>query len=108
MSASGLKKLTVAHLRGSVLPFVLPFEEGKKLMVVYGENASGKSTFCDAFEFLGKGKVGSLENRGLGKTNRYWHSIGKNASDVSVILETTSSNCKATIGKTDVIVTPPE
>lgn len=109
MSAGGaLKQLKIEHLRGSVAPFSLPFEKGKKLTVIYGENGTGKSTICDAFEFLGKGKVGSLENRGLGKTNRYWHSIGKNASDVSVILETTGSNCKATIGKADVVVTPPE
>jgi len=44
-------KLTIKHLRGSVLPFVLPFESGKKLTVVYGENGSGKSTICDALEF---------------------------------------------------------
>lgn len=109
MSDSGsLKQLIIEHLRGSVALFSLPFEKGKKLTVIYGENATGKSTICDAFEFMGKGKVGSLENRGLGKTNKYWHSIGKNASDVSVSLETTSTKCKATIGKTDVIVMPPD
>lgn len=108
MSAGALKQITIEHLRGSVVPFSLPFEKGKKLTVVYGENASGKTTICDAFEFLGKGKVSSLENRGLGKTTRYWHSLGKNASDVSVTLETTSATCRATIGKGDVVAMPPE
>ena len=85
----------------------LPFEKGKKLTVVYGENGTGKSTICDAFEFLGKGKVGSLENRGLGKTNKYWPSVGKKPADVAVTLETSDgSSCRATIVKSDVVANP--
>ena len=107
MSVSALKKLTIEHLRGSVASFTLPFEKGKKLMVVYGENGTGKSTICDAFEFLGKGKVGSLENRGLGKTNKYWHSVGKKPADVSVTLETLdNASCRASIAKGEVVACP--
>ncbi len=108
MSNSVPKKLMIEHLRGSVVPFSLPFEKGKKLMVIYGENGTGKSTICDAFEFLSKGNVGSLDNRGLGKTNRYWHSIGKKPADVSVTFETATATCRATVGKSEVVVTPPE
>src|ERR1039458_6559085 len=104
MSAAGLKNLTIEHLRGSVAPFALPHEKGKKLTVVYGENASGKSTICDAFEFLGKGKVGSLENRGLGKTNKYWPSVGKRPADVSVTMETLDSvSCRASMLRSEVM-----
>jgi len=108
MSTPGLKKLVIENLRGSVKPFSIPFEKGKKLTIIYGENATGKSTICDALEFLGKGKIGSLENRGLGKTNRYWHSVGKTSADINVTFETTNSTCCAKLGKTDVIVIPPE
>lgn len=108
MSKGSLKKLAIEHLRGSVRPFMFPFEKGKKLTFIYGENGTGKSTICDAFEFLGKGKVGSLENRGLGKTNRYWQTLGKNPADVSVSLETTAGSCRGTIVKSEVIVTPPD
>lgn len=106
MSPGALKKLTIEHLRGSVLPFTLSFEKGKKLTVIYGENGSGKTTICDAFEFLGKGKVGSLENRGLGTTTRYWHSVGRKSADVSVSLETGDATCSARIHKNDVTVSP--
>jgi hypothetical protein len=107
MSATGLKQLTIEHLRGSVAAFALPFEKGKKLTIVYGENGTGKSTICDALEFLSKGKVGSLENRGLGKTNKYWHSVGKKPADVAVTLETSDgSSCRATIVKSDVVASP--
>lgn len=106
MSNSALQKLTIAHLRGSVVPFALAFEKGKKLTIVYGENATGKTTICDALEFLAHGKVGSLENRGLGKTNRYWHSVGKSASDIVVTLETAGSICTAKVSKAEVVALP--
>lgn len=107
MSASqALTKLTIAHLRGSVGSFVLPFERGKNLTVVYGENGTGKSTICDALEMLGKGTVGSLDNRGLGRTYGYWNTISKTAADVAVILETANTACRATIAQGKVNVHP--
>lgn len=106
MSTKPLKKLTIEHLRGSVTPFSLTFDTGKKLTILYGENGSGKSTVCDAFEFLGKGIVGSLENKGLGRTNKYWPSLGKQPSDVSVTLECADETCRARIVKTAVITDP--
>lgn len=44
----------------------------------------------------------------MGTTKRYWHSLGKKAADVAVTLETISAVCRATVGKTDVLVNPPE
>ncbi len=112
MSTTALTKLSIAHLRGSVIPFALPFEKNKKLSVIYGENGTGKSTICDAFDFIGNGRVGSLENRGLGKTTKYWQSVGKKPTDVSVTLETASTDpkkpdaCQAIANKGEVVATP--
>lgn len=108
MASGALRALTVEHLRGAVRPFTLTFEEGKKLTIVYGENGTGKSTICDAFELIGNGKVGSLENRGLGRTSRYWHSVGKQPADVAVTLETADATCRATIERNGVVAFPPE
>lgn len=108
MNILALRKLTIEHLRGSVVPFSVLFEKNKKLTVVYGENGTGKSTICDAFEFLGKGRVGSIENRGLGIPKKYWPSLGKKPVDVSVTLEYhDNSRCRASIVKNDVIVDQP-
>jgi len=108
VSAPSLTKLTITHLRGSVASFELPFEKSKKLTLVYGENGTGKSTICDALEFLSKGKIGSLDNRGLGRTDRYWNTVSKNPADVSVTLETVGGACRATIIRGNVNVQPPE
>ena len=106
---NALKQLTIEHLRGSVVPFSLPFEKGTKLTLIYGENGTGKSTICDAFEFLSRGRISSLDNRGLGPTARFWPSLGKTYSDVSVTLDTADGACRATITRNgDVVALPSE
>ena len=104
MSVPSLTSLTIENLRGSVTPFTLAFEKGKKLTIIYGENGTGKSTVADAFDLLGNGKVGSLDTRGLGVTRKFWPSVGKTPADVRVTLETSSGQCSVLLGKTDVVV----
>lgn len=108
MTIGALEKITIGHLRGSVKPFTLAFERKKKLTIIYGENGTGKSTICDAFDFLGNGIVGSLNNRGLNRTEKYWPSAGKNKTDVQVKLDTSSGTCTATFHKSSVVVLPQE
>lgn len=106
MSSGPLERLTIAHLRGAVTSFELTFEHGKKLTIIYGENGTGKSTICDALEFMSKGRVGSLDNRGLGRTNQYWSTVDKSLNDVRVTLKTATATCQATVGKSAVVVQP--
>lgn len=103
-----LRQLIIQNFRGSVVPFALPFEESRKLTVIYGENGTGKSTICDALEFLSRGSVSSLEKRGLGQTVRYWPSLGKDFADVSVTLETADGACRATFRNGQVVAVPGE
>lgn len=105
MSTPPLIGVMIENLRGSVTPFTLPFEKGKKLTIIYGENGTGKSTVSDALDLLGNGKVGSLDTRGLGITRRYWPSVGKTAADVKVTLRTAAGECCALLGKNEVFVT---
>lgn len=107
MTVPSLTSLSIEYLRGSVTPFTLSFEKGKKLTIIYGENGTGKSTVADALDVLGSGKVGSLDTRGLGNTRKYWPSVGKSAADVRVTLETTAGTCDVVLGKNDVVVSAP-
>ncbi len=104
MPVGYLKTLKIERLRGSVRGFELPFQKGKKLTIVYGENGTGKSTICDALDFLGNGQVGSLATRGLGSTYKYWPAIGSNAEDMSVCLESSTGSCTAQLANRNVSV----
>ena len=61
-----LKHLRIKQFRGSTKDFSLTFDASKPLTLIYGENGSGKTTIADAIDFVGNGRVGSLEGRGLG------------------------------------------
>jgi energy-coupling factor transporter ATP-binding protein EcfA2 len=93
-SPASLKSLSLTAFRGSASTFALNFEKGKKLTLIYGENGTGKTTICDAFEFLAKDNVGSLDSRGLGAgVRKYWRTVGKPAQDFAVELTTSTGGC---------------
>lgn len=106
-SSAALKVLTLTAFRGSTGSFMLEFEKGKKLTLIYGENGSGKTTICDAFEFLATDRIGSLEDRGMGKgLEKFWPAAGKAASALAIDLETTAEKCSGRIINKQVSVSP--
>ena len=106
-SSAALKSLKLTAFRGSASTFTLDFEKGKKLTLIYGENGTGKTTICDAFEFLASDRIGSLEDRGMGKgLEKFWPTAGKPASALAVELETNTSKCLGKIVDKKVSVTP--
>lgn len=96
MTGGALKSLSLTAFRGSSTTFKLPFEKGRKLTLVYGENGTGKTTICDALEFLAVGDVGSLKDKGMGHSlEKYWPSANKALSDIEVVLATNNgAECK--------------
>lgn len=102
MTKSHLKTLHVSGFRGASSPLTLSFASDSSLTMIYGENGSGKTTICDAFEFLAKGKVGSLDDRGIGSgLEKYYPSAGKTPADVTVKLESQGGVCEGRLnGKT--------
>jgi len=105
--AEPLTSFHISHLRGSTTPFTLPFKKGTKLTIVYGENGSGKTTICDAFDLLGNGTVGSLDHRSVpGKKESCWPSRGKSREDISVDLTIGGTTINASVGRSGVSVNP--
>lgn len=108
MTAAPLKSLTLTAFRGASETFKLDFEPKKKLTIVFGENGTGKTTICDAFEVLANGEAGSLKGKGIDATrHKYLNSAKKKAEDLSVTLETTQgAPCKGQLSGKNVVVTP--
>jgi DNA repair exonuclease SbcCD ATPase subunit len=106
-TTASLKSLTLTAFRGSTATFKLDFEKGKKLTLIYGENGTGKTTICDAFEFLAFEKVGSIEDRGMGKgLEQFWPTAGKPVSALRVDLETSAAKCTGTVVNKKASVSP--
>jgi energy-coupling factor transporter ATP-binding protein EcfA2 len=91
--ANPLKCLTITAFRGASEAFELRFEKDQKLTLIYGENGSGKTTICDAFDLLAHEKIGSIEDRGLGTgLAKYWPSTGKKPNELVVKLATSEGD----------------
>jgi predicted ATP-binding protein involved in virulence len=104
---NSLKSLTLNCFRGSTGTFKIKFEKDRKLTLVYGENGCGKTTVCDAFQFLSDEKVGSLEDKGMGKAlDKFWPSAGKDQNDLAVFLETSKGVCEGRIVNKKISVGP--
>ncbi len=101
-----LKFLRIKQFRGSTKDFSLAFESNKSLTLIYGENGSGKTTICDAFDFLGNGKVGSLENRGLGQIHPFWPTVGRSHADILVEMSIDGQTWQARANSKNVSITP--
>ncbi len=95
-----LSSLRLEALRGASQPFELKFESSKSVVIIYGENGSGKSTICDGFDLLCNGNVGSLEGKGLGAaTARFWHSTNRKATDIRITLASRAGKWTGQIAK---------
>lgn len=88
MHKSGLSSITLTAFRGAVEASTIRFRADASLAVIYGPNGSGKTTICDAFDYLGNGVVGSIQKRGLGSSlKKFAPSVGKPAEDLEVLLK---------------------
>ncbi len=107
MTRSSLKTFSLSSFRGASKPFRLEFDKNKKLTLIYGENGTGKTTICDGFQFLAEGRVGSLEDKGLGgQLDKFWLSVGAQNRNICVELETASGVCKGSVHGKNISVEP--
>jgi energy-coupling factor transporter ATP-binding protein EcfA2 len=85
-SSSPNRALRVKSFRGAPKDLTLVFDHRRPLTLIYGENGSGKTTICDAYDFIANQRVGSLDGRGLQQTHPYWASSGSSAANIIVDL----------------------
>lgn len=84
-----IRTIRLKGFRGATAPTEIRFDDSKPIVLLFGENGTGKSTIVDAIGVVCNGELGSLEHRSLDKTNKhpYLASINTNLNDLSVELE---------------------
>lgn len=104
-----VSKLTMAGFRGATKPTTIEFDTTKPVVLIFGENGTGKSTIADAFDFICNRSLGSLVNYSLGEpAKKHIASLGHDPSDVTVTLESGSKKWSARMGKDSPAVSPQE
>lgn len=96
-----IKRLKIEGFRGATQPLDLEFDQNKPVVLIFGENGTGKSTIVDAIEAVGAGSTTFLEDWKLGRGKRkenFIPALGKELSDVSISLEFGSDTYTAKLG----------
>ena len=65
-----LNDLSVKYFRGIADKQNIDFKERGKIVVLYGENGTGKSSFVNALEYLFKGKLDQLQSKTIDKKQK--------------------------------------
>lgn len=95
-----MSQLSIQDFRGATQPLDLTFEPNKSVILIFGENGTGKSTIVDALESVIEGSAAFLENWKLGKGKRkesFIPSLGKSLGDVKVSLNFGASTYSASL-----------
>ncbi len=85
-----ISRLKINGFRGATQPLDLVFDENKPIVLIFGENGSGKSTIVDAMESVGAGTTAFLNNWKLGQGKRkecYIPAFGKELADVAISMD---------------------
>ena len=104
-----LKMLELKAFRGASRPLTLDFDPSKPVIVVFGENGTGKTTVTDALDAVGNCSPGSLKDRSSTNVKEHLPSLGNTHADVEVRLEDTAGNVWTTsMSKSRINTDPPE
>jgi recombinational DNA repair ATPase RecF len=85
--ASKIEKITIKNFKGAAGTLELEFDKNKPIIMIFGENGTGKSTIFDAIDFVCNERFGSISDRSVGKKQaEYLPTLGvdKNQMEASV------------------------
>lgn len=101
-----INKLKLKKFRGATDETIFEFDPGKRLVVIFGENGTGKTTVLDAIDFAcNKNNEVSLKNKSIGSQKyKYLMSLSSQLADLEVEIETVESKkCIAKFGSKGVV-----
>ncbi len=102
-----VSRISLDGFRGATRATEVSFPPGRPLVLIFGENGTGKSTLADAFEFVCNGTYGSLDGYSLGRQAKaFVPSVGVPAARTVVTLETPRGKWVARLGAKGPITTP--
>ncbi len=83
-----IESLTLRKFRGATTPLEIEFDVNKPIIMIFGENGTGKSTIVDGIDFVCNEQLGSLEERSIsGSKSKYMASLGESEVDLVVSLK---------------------
>ncbi|MDE0518314.1 MAG: ATP-binding protein, partial [Bdellovibrionales bacterium] len=86
MGQEKIKSIKLNKFRGATQPFEINFNLKKSMIMIFGENGTGKSTIVDAMDFIFNKECGSLKEKSSTKIKSHLPSLGSYSQDVEVFI----------------------
>jgi energy-coupling factor transporter ATP-binding protein EcfA2 len=99
-----LQYLKISGFRGATQSLDIAFED-KPVVMIFGENGTGKTTIVDAIDFVCNEHAGALQGRQATPVKDYLPALGSKASDLRVELKWVANIWKATLAGSKAKVT---
>lgn len=101
-----VEQLRFSNFRGATQPVELVFRGDSSVVLIFGENGTGKSTIADAIDFVCNSDFGSLRLRSGVRTATHIVSSQGNAQDLRVELVHSGQLWQATLRGSKPVTTP--
>src|SRR5712692_9952804 len=82
--AKRIERMTLQCFRGATRCTELAFDKNKPVVMIFGENGTGKSTIVDAIDMVFNREAGSLADRSSTSAREHLPAIGRKPGDVHV------------------------
>ncbi len=92
-----ISKVGLTAFRGATVPLELDFDTSKAVVVIFGENGTGKSTIVDAIGFVAEGSFGSIEGCQSTPAKEYLPALGSAPSALRADLRIGAATWRATL-----------
>ena len=82
-----IEELSIKDFRGATTLLNIDFDKSKPMVMIFGENGTGKSSIIDAFDFVCNQQYGSIHGRSSVKKKSHLPAIGKSKNDISITIK---------------------
>jgi DNA repair exonuclease SbcCD ATPase subunit len=101
-----IDRIHIHNFRGASSPFTIAFANQKPLVVIFGENGTGKTTIVDALDAVGNGSGGSLTTKSSTTLRTHLPTVGKKPSDMVLEVESGATTWTASLTRSEIVTTP--
>lgn len=84
MSQEKIQSINLNKFRGATKPLEISFDPKKSMIMIFGENGTGKSTIIDSMDFIFNKKCGSLKEKSSTNIKNHLPSVGSSPKEVEV------------------------
>lgn len=100
-----ITRVELEKFRGATTSTYIDFDASKPIVVIFGENGSGKSTIGNAIDFVCNRSIGSLENMS-GADHKSLVSVGSTETELRVVVHQDTNSWQGTKKGRNISVVP--